>query len=97
MLLNKLSKEVFVTSDLPIFYCINVDVINKHFPHKRKHAWGNQMPFIIKGLSEAIMNGSRLSNGFIKNRINENKILNTKQRNYCISFLRKSKNKRMGK
>ena len=39
-LLNKLSKEDFVTNDgdLQRFCCINNDVLNKHAPRKKKHA-----------------------------------------------------------
>ena len=33
----------------------------------------------------------RLCNNFLKNKIDKNKILYTKQRNYCVSLLRKSK------
>ena len=37
------------------------------------------------------MGRSRLCNNFLKNKIDKNKILYTKQRNYCVSLLRKSK------
>ena len=64
---NKLSKEVFVTNDdgLQRFCRVNIYVFNKHAPHKKKHARGNQMPFITKDLSKAITNGSRLRNNFL--------------------------------
>ena len=39
------------------------------------------------------MKRSRLWNNLLKNRVRENKTLYTKQRNYCISLLKKSKNK----
>ena len=51
------------------------------------------MPFITKDLSKAIMKRSRLRNNFLKNRTGENKTLYTKQRNYCVSLLKKSKKK----
>ena len=51
------------------------------------------MPFITKDLSKAIMKRSRLRNNFLKNRTGENKTLYTKQRNYCVSRLKKSKKK----
>ena len=51
------------------------------------------MPFITKYPSKAIMKRSRLHNNFLKNRTGENKTLYTKQRNYCISLLKKSKKK----
>ena len=51
------------------------------------------MPFITKDHSKAIKKSSRLSNNFLKNRTGENKTLYTKQRNYCISLLKKPKKK----
>ena len=55
MLLNKLSQEVFVTTDdnLQRFCYINTDVLNKYVSRKKKHAWGDQMPFITKYLSKS--------------------------------------------
>ena len=44
-----------------------------------------------KTLSKAIMDRSRLRNKFLKNQTDENKRNYTKQRNYCVSLLRKSK------
>ena len=35
----------------------------------------------------------RLGSNLLKNRIGENKTLYTKQRNYCVSLLKKSKKK----
>ena len=74
-------------------FVISIFVSNRHVPFKRKHARGNQMPFITKDLSKAIMKRSRLRNNFLKNRTGENKTLYTKQRNYCVSLLKKSKKK----
>ena len=51
------------------------------------------MPFITKDLSKAIIKRSRLCNNFLKNRTGKNKTLYTKQRNYCVSLLKKSKKK----
>ena len=42
----------------------------------------NQISFLTKDLSKAIMNRSRLRKYFLKSRTGESKILNTKQRNY---------------
>ena len=49
------------------------------------------MPFMTKQLSKEIMKRSRLRNNFLRNRTEENKILYNRQRNYCVSLLRKSK------
>ena len=49
------------------------------------------MPFMTKDLSKNIMKKSRLRNKFLKNNNEENRKLYTKQRNYCVSLLRKTK------
>ena len=49
------------------------------------------MPFMTKQLSKEIMKRSRLRNNFLRNRTEENEILCNRQRNYCVSLLRKSK------
>lgn len=45
---------------------------------KKKHAQGNQILFLTKDLSKAIMKRSRMCNNFLKNRTEENKALHTK-------------------
>ena len=69
-LLHEHSKKVFVNNDggLQRFCDININILNRHAPRKRKLARGNQMPFITKELSKAIMKRSRLRNSFLKNR-----------------------------
>ena len=49
------------------------------------------MPFMTKQLSKEIMKRSRLPNNFLRDKTEENKILYNRQRNYCVSLLRKSK------
>ena len=39
------------------------------------------------------MKRSRLRNNFLKNRTEDNKTLYAKQRNYCVSLMKKSKKK----
>ena len=92
-LLEKLSKEIFENNDegLQRFCDINLQVLNQHAPQKIKYVRGNQMPFMTKQLSKEIMKRSRLRNNFLRNRTEENKILYNRQRNYCVSLLRKSK------
>ena len=48
------------------------------------------MSFINKILTQAHRKRSHLQNQFLKNRCSVNRVIN-KQRNYCISFSRKSK------
>ena len=49
------------------------------------------MPFMNKILSKAMMHRTRFRNKYLRNKIDENKRTYTKQRNYCVSLLRKSK------
>ena len=69
-LIHELSKEVFVNNDdvLQRFCDININILNRPALRNRKLARGNQMPFITKDLSKAIMKRSRLHNNFLKNR-----------------------------
>ena len=94
-LLHELSKEVFANNNdgLQRFCEINIIILNRHAPRKRKHARGNQMPFITKDLIKATMKRSRVRSDFLKTRTGENKTSYTKQRNYCVSLLKKFKEK----
>ena len=91
-LINNLSKENFINNDdgFQRFCDISLNALNKHAPYKKKHARGNQMPFLNKDLSKAIMTRIKL-NIFLQNKSEENKIRYTKQRNFCVSLLRKTK------
>ena len=62
-----------------------------HPPHKAKHGRGNQMSLMTKNISKNVMKRSRLRNKYSKNNNKENRKLDTKQRNYCVSLLRKTK------
>ena len=73
------------------FCDININILNSHAPRKAKLALGNQMPFTTKNVSKAIMKRSRLHSNFLKNKKEQNKTFHTKQRNYCVSLLKKSK------
>ena len=92
-LTKKLSNENLVNNNngLERFCDITLETLNKHAPCKKKHVRGNQMPFINKDLSKAIMTRTKLRNIFLQNRSEENKIRYKKQRNFCVSLLRKTK------
>ena len=49
------------------------------------------MPFFNKELSKAIMTRTTLQSIVLQNRSEENRIRYTKQRNFCVPFLRKAK------
>ena len=56
-----------------------------------KYVRGNNKSFMNKTLSQAIMQRTKLRNKFLKDPTEHNKILYTKQRNWCVSLLRKEK------
>ena len=65
--------------------------LSRHTPLKKKTIRGNSAPFMNKTLSKAFMHRSRLKNKFNKNSTNKNRELYKKQRNYCVSLLKKEK------
>ena len=73
------------------FFEICHTVLNTHAPKKKKYIRGNDKPFMTKTFSKAIMQKTRFRNKFLKNPTDENKLIYNKQRNFCVSFLRKEK------
>ena len=71
-------------------------ILDIHAPRKQKYARGNHMPFMNAALSKEIMTRALLRNKFLKDRSEENKKKYSKQRNYCVSLLRKSKSDYFG-
>ena len=65
--------------------------LDKYVGRKARHARGNQMPFMTKDLSKYTMKRSRLRNIFFKEIRDENRKLYTKQRNHCVSLIKKTK------
>ena len=49
------------------------------------------MSFVTKDLSKAVMKRSKLTNYYLKNKTDANRMLYKKQRNYCVSLFKKSK------
>ena len=90
---NNLSKENFIINDngFKRFCEISLDSLEKHAPRKKKYARGNQMPFFNEELSKAIMTRTKLRSIFLQNKSEENRIRYARQRNFCVSLLRKTK------
>ena len=59
----------------------------------KKFVRGNNAPFMNKTLSQAFMHRSKLKNKYNKFPTKQNKISYSKQRNYCVSLLKKEKRK----
>ena len=92
-LLTNLSLENINTNSnsLERFLQISVNTPEQMAPTKMKYIRGNNMPFSNKELSKAHKKRTYLRNPYLKKRSNQNKRLYTKQRNYCVSLLRKTK------
>ena len=68
-------------------------ILDIHAPRKKKIVRDNNAPFMNKKLSKEFMHRSKLKNLFHKNPTERNKMQYKKQRNLCISLLRKEKKK----
>ena len=68
-----------------------LSVLDKHAPKKLKYIRSNNCNFMTKELRKAIMNRSKLRNKFLKTRNEESKRRFNRQRNFCVSLLRKNK------
>ena len=92
-LFNELKRETFLNNDQGFkkFCDMSIKLLDMHAPIKKKYKRGNQMPCIAKDLSKAITKRSKLRINYLKNKTDANIMLYKKQRNYCVSLLRKSK------
>ena len=88
--LNEHEIQEHLLNDPDCFYKVCAEVLNRHAPQKKKYVRGNNKPFMNKTLSQAIMQRTKLRNKFLKDPT-EHKISYTKQRNWCVSLLRKEK------
>ncbi len=75
------------------FKSVFMKILEKHAPNKKKYLRGNNAPFMSKRLSKEIMHRSKLKNLFNKNPSEENSKLYKRQRNFCVSLLKKEKKK----
>ena len=92
-LTQKLSNIVSENNNIRLneFLSICMDTLDQFAPCKQKYTRGNHFPFMNKNISKEILKRTRFQNQFLKNRTDENKIRYTKQRNYCVSLLKKTK------
>ena len=74
-----------------------LSVFDKHTPKKLKYIRSNNCNFMTKELRKAIMNTRKLRNKFLKTRNEESKRRFNRQRNFCVSSLRKNKRRFFGK
>ena len=76
---------------LKTFCKTTMNALNLFVFIKKEYARDNQMPLMTKNLSKEVMTRSRLRNKYLKNKMEENRLLYTEQRNKCVSLLRKTK------
>ena len=70
---------------------MSMKVLSKQAPQKKDLARLKQMHFMTQDLSREIIKRSIKCNRFSKNKSQENRMLYTQQRNYCVALLRKTK------
>ena len=95
-ILYELAKESVSNTDLNKFIEICLKTLNNYAPSKKKYNRGNQMPFMNKDLSKAIMGRTRFRNKFLKIEMmrTERSILNNATTVYL--YLEKLKSNTMG-
>ena len=65
--------------------------MDKHAPTKKKYLRANHANFVTKQLRKAIMKRSKLPSDFLKDRNDASQSAYRKQRNLCVTLLRKAK------
>ena len=65
--------------------------VNERIPLKSRYVRANQVLYMKKIISKAIMVKSRLKNKYMKNISEGNKINHMRQINYCVKLLKKEK------
>lgn len=73
------------------FVSASMEILNSHAPLKQRYVRANDNPFITKDLRKEHMKRSYLKNRYLKDRIEANHSAFKKQRNKCVSLLRKAK------
>ena len=88
---SELLKINLNNAELSEFTEIFLTILDKYAPKKQKFIIANNSNFVTKNLRKAIMERSKLRNKYLRERTSEAKSLYNKQRNLCVSILRKNK------
>ena len=82
-LFNELKGETFVNNDgeFEKVCDMSIRLLSKHVPRKKKCKRGNQMPFVTKDLSKAIMKRLILRNNYLIDKTDAKRMLCEKQKN----------------
>ena len=97
VLKKELLKFDITNAPLSKFNDTVVSVLDKHAPKQLKCIRSNNCNFMTKELRKAITNRSKLRYKFLKTRNEESKRRFNRQRNFCVSLLRKNKRCCFGK
>ena len=87
---NALLKYDINNIDYGNFIKTFLTVLDKHAPIKKKYLRVNYSNFLTKQLRKAIMKRSKLRNDFLKDRNDASQSNYRKQRNLCVTLLRKT-------
>ena len=90
---NKISQVTSENNDLEfdIFKAILNQAIQKHAPINQRYVRANKAPFINKTINKEIMKRSQLRNKFLNTKSDIDKKAYNKQRNLCVSLIRREK------
>ena len=94
----ELSKVVLENNDKGFNKFLGVcnENLNKYAPLKEKYIGGHNSPFLNRILSKEIMKRSRLRNKSLRSKSEADKKNYVKQRNYCVSLLRRTRKEYYG-
>ena len=87
----EISKKGFHDISCEEFETLFMITLNNHAPMKIKYIRVNNSPFMNNERSKVIMVRSRLRNKYLKLKTIESRDAYKRQRNYCVSLLRKIK------
>ena len=88
---KELNKNNFGENQFELLQTISLGLFNKLAPLKKKTLRNNKSSFTTKEVRKAIMTRSRLRNKFLKIKSQECKQAYNKQRNLCVTMVRKAK------
>ena len=93
---SELLKINLSNAELSEFTEIFLSILDKYAPKRQKFIGANHSNFVTKNLGKAIMKMPKLRNKNLRESTNEAKNLYNKQRNLCVSILRKNQRNYFG-
>ena len=90
-LVKELNDTNVAAIQFELFQTISIGLVNTLAPSKKKTLRNNRSSYITKEVRKAIMTRSRLRNKFLKPKSQECKQAYNKERNLCVTMVRKAK------